>query len=545
MSGFFRLTIGKKLWMLTFIMTGLMAAIVILEGRSLRSLSKSLNEIGHNQLPMVRAMSLADMMHDGLRSTIYLGIFHAQRNDREAYLEAHKENQEFSENIIRHLETIQALKTSPEMQSRILKARAEVDNYVAAGKLIFAKLDEKKINEAIALLDNYQKSFESLEAELGELGDQIEKNAAASLKAGDQTARDAEEFAMKFAVMGALAGALFSIWINISLARSLKRTVRQLSGQRNSLRDSTEAIDQSSSELASVSSQQATALQQSAASLEEIHAMTLKTSEDAEKLSRSSRNSHEAVDEGQSALHQVVREMSAIDQSNQQVLSQVRQSQQQMENIIRIIKDIGERTNVINDIVFQTRILSFNASIEAARAGHHGKGFAVVAEEVGKLAQMSGHASQEISKMLEEGTRQVSQIIENNTVRIGDLVEKNSQTIENGKRATDRCGEIFNTVVNEVNQVAQLSQSISGAIREQTTGINEVNQAVNLLNSTSEKGTMAAESNVEVSEKLKSQFHQLNSILSELEGMVGAASASGQASPTSNLHQFKPRQKAA
>src|SRR6056297_538175 len=61
-----------------------------------------------------------------------------------------------------------------------------------------------------------------------------------------------------------------------------------------------------------------------------------------------------------------------------------------LEDIKGIVEQIKKKTAVINDIVFETQLTSFNASIEAARAGQHGKGFAVVAEEVGKLARLSG-----------------------------------------------------------------------------------------------------------------------------------------------------------
>ena len=61
------------------------------------------------------------------------------------------------------------------------------------------------------------------------------------------------------------------------------------------------------------------------------------------------------------------------------------ESNKEIQEIVKVIAEIGNKTKVINDIVFQTKLLSFNASVEAARAGENGKGFAVVAEEVGKL----------------------------------------------------------------------------------------------------------------------------------------------------------------
>ena len=65
-----------------------------------------------------------------------------------------------------------------------------------------------------------------------------------------------------------------------------------------------------------------------------------------------------------------------------------------------IIQEIEDKTKAIDEIVFQTKLLSFNASVEAERAGEHGRGFSVVAQEVGNLAQLSGKSAAEINEIL-------------------------------------------------------------------------------------------------------------------------------------------------
>lgn len=77
-------------------------------------------------------------------------------------------------------------------------------------------------------------------------------------------------------------------------------------------------------------------------------------------------------------------------------------SNKKITEITKVISEVAAKTQVINEIVFKTKLLSFNASVEAARAGDQGRGFSVVAEEVGNLAKMSGDAAKEISNITEE-----------------------------------------------------------------------------------------------------------------------------------------------
>src|SRR5690606_1064272 len=84
-----------------------------------------------------------------------------------------------------------------------------------------------------------------------------------------------------------------------------------------------------------------------------------------------------------------------IKDGSHEMVEQMNENARQIDEIGALIRRIEEKTSMINDIVFQTKLLAFNASVEAARAGEAGKGFAVVAEEVGSLAAKSGASAKE------------------------------------------------------------------------------------------------------------------------------------------------------
>ncbi len=96
--------------------------------------------------------------------------------------------------------------------------------------------------------------------------------------------------------------------------------------------------------------------------------------------------------------------------------------------MVEIIEDIGKETKAIHAIVFETKMLSFNASIEAARAGDHGAGFSVVAQEINSLAEMSGTAAHAIHRLLDESLG-----------RANAIVASHHTTAARGTVATESC----------------------------------------------------------------------------------------------------------
>jgi methyl-accepting chemotaxis protein len=133
-----------------------------------------------------------------------------------------------------------------------------------------------------------------------------------------------------------------------------------------------------------------------------------------------------------------------------------------MTEISQSSKKISDITTVIDEIAFQTNLLSLNAAIEAARAGELGRGFAVVASEVRNLAHRSSTAAKEITELIK------------------DSVEKAAK----GDAMAVKTGETLGDIVGSVKKVADLISEISAASSEQARGIDEVNKSILQLTDT-------------------------------------------------------------
>jgi methyl-accepting chemotaxis protein len=216
----------------------------------------------------------------------------------------------------------------------------------------------------------------------------------------------------------------------------------------------------------------------------------------------------------------MITSINAISDGNREIMEQMQRSNDQISEIVNVIRNIAEKTNVINDIVFQTKLLSFNASVEAARAGDHGKGFSVVAEEVGNLASMSGNAAKEISGMLEDSVIKVSSIVADTRNLMESLMSKSRSKIETGALMASECGRVFDQIHGNVTALNAMVNEIATASREQTSGIEEVNKAVIQLETVTQETATSSQLSSESAAALKTQSETLYSVVNELGDII-------------------------
>ncbi len=191
-----------------------------------------------------------------------------------------------------------------------------------------------------------------------------------------------------------------------------------------------------------------------------------------------------------------------------------------MTNIFEIsdsIKLIQEKTNLINDIVFQTKLLSFNASVEAARAGEHGKGFAVVAEEVGNLADMSGNAAVEIHEMIEESVKKVENIVEKSKKDLEAVIERSKENTNKSKKSVEECHLIFKNILEGIQSLHIEIGNVSERSNQKVVVIDEVNERFLSLRTVSDNSSEVAEYVKVHMHKLKNDAQKLMLVSAELK----------------------------
>jgi len=241
-----------------------------------------------------------------------------------------------------------------------------------------------------------------------------------------------------------------------------------------------EEISQAAEDLSRRTEHQAASLEETAAALDEITATVRRTADGA---------NHASI---------VVASAKAEAELSGTVTSDAIVAMGQIESSARQISQI---IGVIDEIAFQTNLLALNAGVEAARAGDAGRGFAVVASEVRALAQRSAEAAKEIKALIPASTQQVSEGV--------DLV--------------GRAGEALRLIAGKVSEVDSLVGDIAAAAQEQSTGLAEVNTAVNQMDQVVQQNAAMVEESAAATATLKTETGKLIDLVERFQ--VTAANA--------------------
>jgi methyl-accepting chemotaxis protein len=253
---------------------------------------------------------------------------------------------------------------------------------------------------------------------------------------------------------------------------SLEHTFADVGNVASSVAEAAARLAASSSQISHGAQQQAASLEETAASLEEITATVKQSANSAQQASAAAVTSRDTAERGGSVVSGAI---SAMDE------------------ITKASRRIGDIITTIDEIALQTNLLALNAAVEAARAGEQGRGFAVVASEVGNLAQRSAAAAKEVKT----------------------LIQDSLERIQAGHSLVGESGRALNDIIVTVKKVTEIVGDIAAGTREQSIGVDQVNQAVSQMDQVTQSNAAqtdqlshTAQAMAESAERLKSLVHQ-------------------------------------
>lgn len=229
-------------------------------------------------------------------------------------------------------------------------------------------------------------------------------------------------------------------------------------------------ISQGNTDLSQRTEEQASSLQETAASMEQLTSTVRQNSDNARQANQLAVDARSKAEKGGSVIQEAIQAMTAISTSS---------------------KRVADIIGVIDEIAFQTNLLALNAAVEAARAGEQGRGFAVVASEVRNLAQRSAAAAKEIK----------------------ELINDSGEKVREGSTLVNESGKTLEEIVEGAKKVGDIISEIAAAGVEQTSGIEQVNQAVTQMDEMTQQNAALVEQAAAASESLDDQGKHLEEMM--------------------------------
>ncbi|WP_050772444.1 methyl-accepting chemotaxis protein [Sagittula stellata] len=264
-------------------------------------------------------------------------------------------------------------------------------------------------------------------------------------------------------------------------AESLSAIIEQLRSSAVSMEADVDRLSDGAESLSSRTENQAATLEETAAAMDQISASVKSTADGAKQIVGAIGVARDQAEQGEEVRGRAVQAMSAIESSS---------------------KQIAQIIGVMEDIAFQTNLLSLNAGVEAARAGEVGRGFAVVASEVRALAQRSSDSATEIR----------------------NLITNSNDNVSNGVRLVSELGGAMEGILREVVSVSDRVEHIAASAAEQAQGISEINNGISMLDQVTQQNAAMVQDSVAASRGLKDKSADLRTLVARFRSQGSGGS---------------------
>lgn len=258
------------------------------------------------------------------------------------------------------------------------------------------------------------------------------------------------------------------------MIEQFNEVLRQVKRTSNEVLEGAKNVSDASQSLAEGTGDQASATEQITASMNEMTLQTKQNAKESQDMNERALGVETRAIEGKKHMEEMLSAMNEINTASK--------------SISKIIK-------VIDEIAFQTNILSLNAAVEAARAGEQGKGFAVVADEVRNLAARSANAAKETTIMIEE------------SISKSDI----------GTKKANETATKLNEMVEEITKVGVIIDSIAKRSERQAESIKEVTIALEQVANVIESNSAVAQESSAASEELYAEAQRLSSVIGQFK----------------------------
>lgn len=469
-----KLKIDQKLFVLIMVSLLFILIITITAFVMAKNADSNMEDIYADKLvPIAQFSNVKDDMLS-IKSDILAMILTANPAKKKALYEKVQNNREDKQKIIDEYKASKLDSVEQEQLSKYEETKDQLNRL--EDHLISLAMAEKDIEAG-----NYYFANEKLMLNADKYIDALAShNAQGAKETSSQNDRETG-YAYVFLIVISLAsiGLLLCLGLMIAnmITKPIKAATQGLSIGTDEVSSASSQVAAASQNLAESTQEQAASIQETSSTLEETSSMVHQNRENTQQAASLAKQAKQYAEQSNGEMQKMSTSMAELKSSSNE--------------IAKIIK-------VIDEIAFQTNILSLNAAVEAARAGDAGKGFAVVAEEVRNLAQRSAQAAKDTTVIIESNIN-----LSDGSVSIANKVRESVESIE-----------------LQAKKVSDLLDEISVATNEQAQGVEQINKAVAQMESVLHSNAQTAEEASSASSALSEQAVNVKNIVASLVALV-------------------------
>ncbi len=504
---FFKGLRGQVL-MISGIMIFFFVVLTFASLRSLNSLKTTIDQLTIQEMPQMLILAQMKASSQAAPRSLWLALANNEdEGERSKFIERTKAHLDILQASINRINIEGATEDQKQIISNIRSSVAELENKLPP---LFQKLEKMNKEADVEARTYLLTEVPAITATVDDLVETLslgfEERGQNFIKESDKTYKLTLTQNVMTSVIASIIAIFVAIFMSNKLVRNFTTITNKVAEASGQVSAASQGLSNSAEQLSADAQSQASAIVETSAAVTEIT-----------RAVDSNVNASENATQMSEEIHSLSQRTKGLMGELSEAMKHILESNQRIENLVRIIGEIGEKTEIIDEIVFKTQLLSFNASVEAERAGEHGRGFAVVAQEVGNLAQMSGKAATEIASIVKASIREADQVSAENKTRVvaGDKLAIQTQ-------------EQMNEVISKIEEVLNANKMIVVASREQKAGLDQVSVSMENLNLITQKSANMSEETSSSSDELKGQSGSLMDLVDELRYIVNGTRNGGE-----------------